>query len=224
MKTRVLFLLLSLAVMLPACRQKKQDTKQKLNPLSGTYEVVTDDSYVSFTSIKNHEIPVSGKFEQVSGSISIPKADSPEQSTGKFTLDLTSLDTGVDQRDQNILEFFFEAVGDNIVSKQATFELGPMKATRKLSSPVKLNKPFTLITNGKMSVHGKELDQKMNLTVTRTASNRIQVSTRKPYAFEIKAFEMTEPLNNMMDECDHGAISNAVPIQINLVLQKASGK
>lgn len=224
MKTRLLVLILALAFLVPACERKKPDAgaesqKKKLTPLSGTYQVDGDDSYVSFTSIKNHHLPVSGRFDGVSGSITIPDK-SPEKSTGTFTLDLTTLDTGLKERDTNILQYFFEAIGDSVVGEKATFSIGPMKAKDEVTSPLPLNKPVRLIANGKMKVHDKKLSQKLLLTVTRTAEERIQVTTRDPYVFEIEKFEMVEPLNKLMEVCDHDAVSKIVPIQLHIVLAK----
>ncbi len=225
MKIRLTVLLLAFACLLSAC--KKQDggstqKKEKLAPLAGTYTVDSNASQVSFTTVKNHELSVSGKFKNISGSIEVPKDDTPDKSTGTIIIDVASLNTGSQERDQNILEHFFEAVGDNVVSENITFTLGPMKAKGTVESPLEINKPVELIANGELKIHKTTKSQQFRLTVTRVGPNRILITNSDPYVFDINKFKMADPLKKLMEVCDHGAVSNIVPVQLHIVLTKSS--
>ncbi len=215
--------LLGCLVLFTGCQRGNDAGSDSPEPLSGTYELVSNESMVSFASIKKTEdkdVSVPGTFDDLNGQISVDEQTPLNKTTGQINVKLASLDTGVDERDKNILTYFFRAMGDNIVSETLRFEIGKMQFGKDVSSPMPVGKPTPLTAIGKLSAYDVTKSQKTKLTVTRLGSDRFMVSTREPLVFEIDKFDMVEPLNKMMEVCGHVGISNVVPAQFYLVFEK----
>lgn len=214
---KLLAVFLGLSLVLTGCGQQ-----QKPKPISGTFNVVPEESNINFTSIKNQDIGVTGFFDQVSGSVSIPDNGNLNDVDGEITLSLSSLNSGLSVRDDRILEHFFETnpEGNDGENSKAVFTISSLtsETVKKLST---LNKSIKLSVLGTMKIHGESVKQSMNLLVTRTGDNEVRVTTRKPYVFNVKKFNMMEPLQKLMEVCGHGDLSLAVPIDINLTLRHA---
>lgn len=214
---RLLTVLVAVSLVLTGCGQDQQP-----DPISGEFNVVPSESNINFTSIKNQDIGVTGFFEEVSGSVTVPDNGNVNETTGKITLSLTSLNTGLSVRDNRVIEHFFEVdtgteTADN---DEAVFSISGLDS-EKVKNISTLNKSRNLTAIGTMNIHGESVKQAMNLSVTRTAEDEVRVTTRKPYVFNIKKFNMVEPLQKLMEVCGHGDISLAVPLDINLTLRQS---
>lgn len=214
---RLVTVLVAVSVILAGCGQSRQQPK----PITGKFNVVPSESNINFTSIKNQDVGVTGFFKDVTGTVTVPANGNINQATGKITLGLSSLNTGLSVRDERVLKHFFETnpEGDG-KNAEAVFTIESLDSenVQKLSS---LNKSVKLTALGTMKIHGESVKQSMNLTVTRTGKDEVRVTTRKPYVFDIKKFNMVDPLKKLMEVCGHGDVSLAVPIEINLTLQHA---
>lgn len=216
--------LVSLMVTFVSCGQGTQNPTADLKKISGTYTVNSSVSQVSFSSIKNNDFPVTGYFTDLSGKIEIPKGNL-SKTNGRISLDLTTLDTGNDGRDENVLTHFFEVESENEDDENynsATFVIDQIDSPK--DSLKVLNKTVSLSASGDMSLHGTTKKEVLELDVVRTGKNVIQVRTRKPYSLSIESFEMQKQLKKLMKVCGHDNVGDGVPIHLSLTLQKTGGQ
>ncbi|MFB6344307.1 MAG: YceI family protein [bacterium] len=214
---RFISLILVCSIALVGCSQQ-----QDLQPISGSFKVVPEESNINFTSIKNQDIGVSGFFDSVSGKITVPDNGNITKANGKISLGLTSLNTGLSVRDKRVLKHFFETEPDNPDAKNssAVFSVKSLE-TEDINKLKELHDSVKVTAVGEMNLHGQTVKQAMELTVTRTGKNQVRATTRKPYVFNVKKFNMVKPLEKLMEVCGHGDLSMAVPITIDLTLREA---
>lgn len=217
---RLLTVLVAVSLVLVGCGQGQQTS----DTLSGDFKVVPSESNVNFTSIKNQDIGVTGFFDDISGNVTVPENGNINKTSGKITLSLTSLNSGLAVRDNRVLKHFFEVdtgtENPDPEKANAVFSISSLDSenVKKISS---LNESKKLTVLGTMNIHGETVKQSMDLLVTRTGANEVRVTTRKPYVFNIEEFNMVEPLEKLMEVCGHGDVSLAVPLEINLTLRHA---
>ncbi|MFB6264485.1 MAG: YceI family protein [Bradymonadaceae bacterium] len=200
---------------------------EKPPALAGTYTVDEPNSSVSFTSIKNGDLGVTGFFTDIGGEVQVD--ENVTDSSGELTVDLTTLSTGVKVRDKRVLKHFFEVVtgDDKAEGEGKSGESGTVRFTidelKKIDGAElkKIGNPVRFDAVGEVAIHGTEKKQTFHLEATRLDGDTIRVETFKPYVFSIEAFEMTKPLKKMMEVCGHKDISDAVPIHIELRLTRA---
>lgn len=215
-----------------ACKKQQSSTPEKSKPdqtstetekVSGKYTVDTENSTISFTSIKNGSIPVSGYFTKVNGDIEVKKGDL-SAIDGEIALNLSTIDTGNPPRDDSLLTHFFETKSsenkEKTASNIATFSIDKIEGadTDELE---KQNQPVRFKATGTLSLHGTDKKQTFALSLTRTGSDTLRVQTVKPFGFSIEEFGMSKQLEKLMEVCGHKSVSDAVPINLSLAFKKA---
>ena len=135
---------------------------------------VTDDgkNYASFTSEATLET-INGRTTKVSGSIVVDPAH-PEAATTDVSIDLTSIDTGIDMRNNH-----FRSAGfiDTDKFPAATFK------SASISSPVKMleaNKPVEFKITGDVTIHGVTKRMVLPVRVVFIPENDMTKSSRGP--------------------------------------------
>ncbi|MFB6347060.1 MAG: YceI family protein [bacterium] len=194
-------------------------SSQELQPISGTYEVNSSASSVKFTSIKNGDLAVTGKFNKVQGSVTIPSDGALSGSRGSFKLDLSSIETGLDVRNQNIVDTFFR-IPSNKQFRYASFSFDSVKTQQ--SRLTNTNSPTEVGASGSMTLAGETVDTFVPLRVTRTGEDTLRITSRTPWVLSIKKFGLSGPLQALMEVCGHKDVSDAVPLTFDLQLTKTT--
>ncbi|MFB6346037.1 MAG: YceI family protein [bacterium] len=212
MKRFASFFLISIIVLMAGCGQNRSTL-----PISGTYQVNSDASTVRFTSIKNKDLAVTGRFSTVKGTITVPDDGKISQAKGSMKLDLSSLNTGLDIRNKRIIETFFQ-VPEQKSYRYATFTFSSVNSqANKLE---KLHDPIKLSVSGTMKLVGKKVKTTIPLKVTRTGQKTIRVTSQTPWVLSIKEFGLEKALDALMKVCGHNDVSDAVPLSFDLQLRK----
>lgn len=103
---------------------------------------------------------VKGVTSSVTASVNADLSD-VTKTTGTVTVDLSSLDTGIDMRNQHMRERFLETAQ----FPKATFEL--KKVTPKGNVTLKPNQPLEMLLEGSLTIHGATRD---SITVPASAT------------------------------------------------------
>jgi polyisoprenoid-binding protein YceI len=189
------------ALMLAAC------SAPEAPPLAeGDWALDSEASRLTYVSVKSGEIAETNEFEKLTGSVAADGA-------AKVDIDLASLETGVDIRNERMGEFFFniaEFPTASITAKvdPATFEkLGVGEST-------------TLALPATLSVKGVEAPVEPEVTVTRTGPDRVTVVATKPVIVMADALELTEGLAKLQELAGLPSITPAVPVTFSLAFDR----
>ena len=163
------------------------------------------ESSLSFTSIKN------GDIEEVN---TIPGLSGGADFMGEYsiTMDLRTVETNVDIRNERMREFFFETDTWALATVSGPFEPRDFE-----------NLPIgaTLQTriNGTLSLHGIEQPIAMDVVVTRTAWDRVTVSSFLPVTIDAADYNLEDGLETLRGLVGLDSISPITNVSFELVLE-----
>lgn len=167
-----------------------------------------DVSHIYMQSVKKNEIFETHKFTVVEGTIGADGAAS-------ISIDLVSLETGVDLRDVRMRFLFFE------VYKFPTAEITAQLDRDKLRDIlVKTRLPYTL--KFKLKLHGVEKEMEAPVVVTRIVDNAVSVATVQPIIVNAKDFELVPGIAKLSEAVGGIMIAPASSISFDLVFEGAN--
>ncbi len=170
------------------------------------WQVKQGHSKVSFISIKKGDIAEVHDFKKVSGSLT------PE---GAFNLsiDLVSVDTGVEIRDERMQTMLFE------VAKFPELGLSAVVNPKLLAD---LSVGSTLVTqiDGTIELHGKSRQITFDVLVAKLSDKKMVVSSMAPVIIQANDFDLVEGVNKLREVAGLSSISLAVPVSFVLTLSQ----
>ena len=166
---------------------------------------LTSASKVGYVSIKNNAIAEHNVFSGVTGSLS-------KKGQLKITIDLSTVETQVDIRNQRMRELFFEVT--QYPQAVVTAELDVQELAQIDSgAPLEIVKPFTL------SLHGVEATAEAHLRVV-AVGGRAWVSTVRPVLISAADFGLEGGVSALQKIAGLEAIAAVVPVSIDLKFVK----
>ena len=166
---------------------------------------LTAASKVGYVSIKNNVIAEHNYFSGVTGSLN-------EKGQLKVSIDLSTVETQVDIRNQRMRDLFFEVMQypEAVVTAQLDMqELAQVES----GAPLELVKPFTL------SLHGVESTAEAHLRIV-SVGGRAWVSTVRPILISAADFGLEGGVAALRKIAGLEAIAGVVPVSVNLKLVK----
>ena len=172
----------------------------------GSWSVDADASSLSYVSVKSGEIAEANSFSGLSGTVA---ADG----TAVVEIDLATVETKVDIRNERMREIFFEVA--NYPTATVTAQLDPtafeaLEVGKSMLHPLK----------AKLTVKGVEAPIDTNVTVTRTAENRVLVTSVEPVIVYADALELTDGLAQLQEIAGLPSITPAVPVTFRIAFQR----
>ena len=143
------------------------------------------------------------RFEKLSGTI---KAD-----TATVTIDLASINTNIEIRDQRMNEFLFET--NRFASATVSAPINSQSI-----DDMSIGDQQAMKLNGTLDLHGerKAIDLGL-LQVTRLMDNRILVTSQQPIIVNAGDFKLATGVEKLRELAGLPSISNAVPVVFSLV-------
>jgi polyisoprenoid-binding protein YceI len=160
-------------------------------------------STLNFGSIKN------GYIAEVH---SLPGLSGGADATGQFSvsLDLASVSTGVDTRDQRMRELLFETAKFPAAVVTGVFNPADFE-NLKVGERKALTLPITL------SLHGVEQTREIEIFAVRLAWNRMLVASAEPVMIEAADFDLAEGIEKLREAAGLDSIAGASPVTFVLV-------
>ncbi|WP_296719301.1 YceI family protein [Erythrobacter sp.] len=207
---RIFALPAALALGLAACAEPAAEAPAATMDAAVTEGAWTLDpatSRLGYVSIKAGEIAENNAFETLSGTIA---ADG----TAQVDIDLSSVSTGVDIRNERMREIFFQVV-DN-PSAVVTAKLDPaafagLAVGQSLARPLKAT----------LALKGVEQAFETEVLVTRTAEDRVTVVPTAPVIITTDMFELTDELGELRALAELPSITPAVPVTFMLAFTRS---
>jgi len=209
---RPLALAAALALGLAACAQPAGDAPQdpatEATPVTeGTWTLDPAGSRLAYVSIKAGEIAEANRFDKLSGSVA---ADG----TATLDIDLASVNTGVDIRNERMREIFFEVAQNPKASITARLDpaaFAGLAVGQSLTRPLKAT----------VALKGVEQDIETEVLVTRVAEGRVTVVPTAPVIVTTDMFGLTDELGELRALAQLPSITPAVPVTFTLAFTRA---
>lgn len=196
-------LLLLPALALAACSSAGDKADAPLP--DGAWQLAADQSSVAFVSVKGGDVGEAHSFKTVAGSV---QADG----TVGVEIDLASVETGVDIRNERMRDMLFEVA--SFPQAKLTAKIDP--ATLRALKPGE-RKAMTLPVT--LDLHGTTNSIEARLMVTRLAGDTVLVETTAPLIVDASAVGLGEGVEKLRAVANLPAISAAVPVTASLVFK-----
>jgi polyisoprenoid-binding protein YceI len=209
---RPLALAAVLALGLAACTQPAAD-----GPADAAAEAspVTDSAWtldpaasrLSYVSIKAGEIAEANRFDTLAGSVA---ADG----TATLDIDLASVSTGVDIRNERMRDIFFQ-VAENpkatVTAKLDPAAFAGLAVGQSLSRPLKAS----------VTIKGATGEVETEVLVTRVSDDRVTVVPTAPVIVTTDMFGLTDELGELRALAQLPSITPAVPVTFTLAFTRS---
>ncbi len=166
---------------------------------------LTSASKVGYVSIKNNAIAEHNYFSGVTGSLN-------KKGQLKVSIDLSTVETQVEIRNQRMRDLFFEVTPYPEATVTAQLDRQEL-AQVESGAPLELVKPFTL------SLHGVESTAEAHLRIV-SVGGRAWVSTVRPILISAADFGLEGGVAALQKIAGLEAIAAVVPVSVDLKLVK----
>jgi polyisoprenoid-binding protein YceI len=172
----------------------------------GAWALDPAGSRLAYVSIKAGEVAEANRFDTLSGSVA---ADG----TATLDIDLASVNTGVDIRNERMLEIFF-AVAEN-PKATVTAKLDPAAFAGLV-----VGQSLTRGMTANVTIKGASSDVETEVVVTRVADDRVTVVPTAPVIISTDMFGLTDELGELRALAQLPSITPAVPVTFNLSFRR----
>lgn len=172
----------------------------------GDWALDSEASRLTYVSIKSGEIAETNEFEKLTGSVAADGSATVE-------IDLASLETGVDIRNERMGEFFF-----NIAEFPTATIKG--KVDPATFEQMDVGESTTFAIPATVSIKGVEAPVEPEVTVTRIGPDRVTVVATKPVIVMADTFELTEGLAKLQELAGLPSITPTVPVTFSLAFER----
>ncbi|MEL4387928.1 YceI family protein [Shewanella xiamenensis] len=168
------------------------------------WQVIEQDSRVSFVSVKKGDIAEVHHFKQLKGIL---------KDTGQFelTIPLISVATGIDVRDERMQHLLFE------VSLYPELNLSAQVDSQMLEA-LAVDESKVVDIEGKIALHGKQQTKTFSVILTKVSDNKLMVSSFQPIIINANEFGLVAGVDKLRDIAGLSSISQAVPVSFVLTL------
>lgn len=173
---------------------------------SADWSLVNDQSQLNFVSVKNDSVGEVHRFADLAGTIT-------DDGVYSLTVDLSSVKTQIEIRDQRMQEHLFEI---------KTF---PIAIISGKLDPVWLHKlakarPTSMDTELTISLHGKTVKKMASLNVIKLDRKRIYVTSLSPVIINAADFGLEKGVATLKQLAGLPSIALSVPVTIDLMFKK----
>lgn len=173
---------------------------------TAAWQLDNSQSTLSFISIKKTDIAEVHHFTELSGDIST-------QGAITFSIDLNSVRTNIDIRDERMKTILFQT---NIFP-HATFSAQlPAHALEQLA----VGETKVLSLSGELALHGDKAQIETDVVVVQISPSRLLVTSKEPIIVNAKDFSLVSGIDQLQALAGLPSISNAVPVSFVLMFDK----
>ena len=174
-------------------------------PTRADWVLDSDASTLSFISTKAVNIAEIHSFAMLEGTVD-------DDGAVRDSIDLASVETGIDIRDDRMREMLFETGSFS----RAT--LTAMVDTEMLES-LSVGESHSAAIEGQLALHGETVPLTFEVVVTRTGESGLLVASRKPVVVNAPLFGLAEGVERLREVAGLPSISNAVPVSFVLAFE-----
>ena len=202
----------ALGLALAACSPASEDapaseTAAAAPAIAGTWSIDSAASHLDYVSIKAGEVAESNRFDKLTGSVGADGA-------ARIEIDLASVNTGVEIRDERMREIFFQVA--EFPSAVITAELDPAQL-----AALEVGKVMVQPLAAKVAIKGMEAPIEAEVQIARVADDRVLATTTRPIIITTDMFGLTDELGELRALAQLPSISPAVPVTFTLAFTRS---
>lgn len=168
------------------------------------WALVPAESYLSFISVKQTDIAEVSAFERFDVSVG---ADG----SAVLRVDLSSVATGIDLRDQRVRDHLFEVANYPEAYVNLAFDM-------VTASAIAVGSKATMPTTATVTLHGLSVSVTADLEIMRLAADKVVVAPKKPIVVHASDFDMSAGIAYLVSLAGLQSISSAVPVDFMFTL------
>ncbi|WP_396588637.1 YceI family protein [Bermanella sp. R86510] len=164
---------------------------------------LSEPSHVYFVSTKNNAIAEVNHFKAISGDVS-------DDGTATLKIDLSSVDTGIDIRDERINKHLFNTEKYTHATFTSNIPTDVLKKAEKGQS-------FSLQLSGSLKLHGESQTISTAVSITSAKDGRIRVNSIEPVLIKADDFALAKGINKLREIAGLDSIVTTVPVTFSLL-------
>jgi polyisoprenoid-binding protein YceI len=168
------------------------------------WALVAAESYLSFITVKQTDIAEVSSFERFDVQVGV-------DGNALVNIDLASVATGIDLRDQRVRDYLFEVVSFPAANVSLAFDIAA-------ASAIAVGAKATMPTSATVSLHGLSVAVATDLEVMRMTADKVVVMPKKPIVLHAADFNMTAGIAYLVELAGLQSISSAVPVDFMFTL------
>lgn len=173
----------------------------------GEWTIDSAASHLDYVSIKAGEVAEANRFEKLTGTVGADGA-------ARVEIDLASVNTGVEIRDERMREIFFQVA--DFPSATVTAQLDPQQF-----AALEVGQVVVQPLAAKVAVKGMEADVAAEVQVARVSDDRVIATTTRPIIITTDMFGLTDELGELRALAQLPSISPAVPVTFTLAFTRS---
>lgn len=170
------------------------------------WTLLNDESSLHYVSIKSTNIAEMNRFKTLTGSVS-------EQGAVELKVDLSSVDTGVDIRDERMQTMLFDVA--QFAQATVTGKVDLERVTK-----LEVGETYTDSITLNLALHGLSKEVSSHVQVTHLADDKVLITTLEPVVLNAADYKLAEGLEALRVIAKLPAISPVVPVTYSLVFQQ----
>ncbi|NOQ64351.1 MAG: YceI family protein [Methyloprofundus sp.] len=171
----------------------------------GQWTLNSTASQLNFITTKNASKTEIQSFKALEGKI--------DKGHVTLTVDLNSVDTGIEIRDERLKTLFFDVV--KFPSASVTIDLRKSDLNHLTQGQTKVLK-----FDAELDIQGITQSMQVELQVVALGKNQLLVFSRQPIIIDLKNFKLLEGVNKLRDIANLKSINSAVPVTFSLLFSK----
>lgn len=171
-----------------------------------TWRVDSDASELSYVTVKQGEIAEVNTFEKLTGSVS-------ESGEAVIEVDLASVSTLVDIRDERMRDIFFKVADNPTATVTANVDPAAFES-------LGIGESVQTTLDTKVALKGAEASFDAEVTVTRAGEDRILAVTNKPIVVYANALDLSDGLAQLQELAGLDSITPAVPVSFSIAFER----
>lgn len=204
---------------LAACAPDQANTNQAENAPVAAQQVPHDAA--AWTAENSQVIFLSSKINKQLNSIteqsSFTTSTARLDKEGNFTMnvDLSSVKTNIDIRDQRLKDWVFEIA--QFPQAEISGKLDPNAVNMlEVGESLHLKQPLSL------NIHGQKLDIEADLFVQRNSADSISVNTLAPVLLDVKKMDMVQGVAKLVEVMGLSSIVEQVPVSFSAEFKRSA--
>jgi len=162
-------------------------------------------SSLNFITTKNASKTEVQSFKEMQGQITDDQVS--------LTIDLSSVDTGIEIRDERIKSLFFKVI--SFPEASATIKIAP-----KSIKLIKQGQSRAMTVEAIIDLYGVKQTVPVNLQVTALKGKQLLVYSKQPVIVNLKDFNLLPGVNALREIAKLQSINSAVPVTFSLLFKK----
>ena len=168
------------------------------------WTLVNESSQLNFVSTKASHIAETHTFTELSGQIT-------DDGAAKLVIDLTSVDTGIDIRDQRMQSMLFDVVSFPDARIETRLDLPALET---------LTAPTTLVIEAELSLAGQTTPVQGQVLVVPVDRSRVSITTVAPIIVRAPSLGLESGIEALREIAGLPSIGYSVPVTFSLIFTR----